>query len=201
MKVQTKKLFVDGALIVFSVLFALFISQVVENKKAEREKEQALAYIYQELEDNQKILGRWIYTHGEIRDRLRRMVANPGDSIRQQLETSPRMDFEIITNGQVLIDALLTETAWEAAKATGVASGFDFENVQQLTRVYGLQRILMDNTTGKFLDVYMDRQTHEKEHLETTLIQLSLVMDEMVGQEHTLSYMIGEVLKEQDKDQ
>ena len=192
---RIKQLFTEGFLIVFSVLFALFISQLVEKSKVEKAKEKALDYIYQELGENFVTLKRWTVTHGKIRDRIRNMVANEQDSVRQLLVKGPRMDFEVITDGQVLIDALLTETAWEAAKSTKAASDFDFEEVQAFTRIYGLQKILMENTTAKFLEVYMDRQTHEKEHLETTLIQLNLVMDEMVGQEQMLYYMINELLK------
>lgn len=198
MKTQTRKLFVDGALIVFSVLFALFISQIVENQKAKREKEKVLDYIYQELSDNSFILSRWIQKHGRIRDRLRNMVQNEEDSVRKRLVAGGRINFEIITNGEVLIDALLTETAWDAAKSTKVVSDFEFEQVQEFTRVYNLQRIIMDGTTSKFLDVYMDRKTHEMENLETTLIQLNIVMEEMVGQEQTLQYMIQEALKKRD---
>lgn len=157
-----------------------------------------LDYIYQELSDNSFILSRWIQRHGRIRDRLRNMVQNEEDSVRKRLVAGGHINFEIITNGEVLIDALLTETAWDAAKSTKVVSDFEFEQVQEFTRVYNLQRIIMDGTTSKFLDVYMDRKTHEMENLETTLIQLNIVMEEMVGQEQTLQYMIQEALKKRD---
>ena len=94
-----------------------------------------------------------------------------------------------------MIDVLLTKTAWEAAKSTNIASEIEFEQVQQLTRIYSLQDILMENITGKFLDIYMDRDTHKIENLETTLIQLNLIINEMVGQEETLHTMISEFQK------
>lgn len=197
MKTQTQKLFTEGVMIVFSVLFALFISQVVENQKARKEKERVLNYIYQELSDNAETLERWENKHGKIRDRLRSMVQNRQDSVRESIIAGGRMDFEKITNGEVLIDALLTETAWEAAKSTKVVADFDFEQVQEFTRIYSLQNIIMRGTAAKFFDVYMDRETHDMKNLETTLIQLNLVMEEMVGQEQTLLYMIREALKNQ----
>ena len=195
MKVQTKKLFIEGVLIVFSVLFALFLSQVAENQKTRKEKEKALEYIHQELSDNKDILTGWIYYHGKTRERLRKMVSDPNDSVRSELKASGRIDFEIITDGNNLIDVLLTKTAWEAAKSTNIASEIEFEQVQQLTRIYSLQDILMENITGKFLDIYMDRDTHKIENLETTLIQLNLIINEMVGQEETLHTMISEFQK------
>lgn len=195
MKVQTKKLFIEGVLIVFSVLFALFLSQVAENQKTKRDKEKALEYIHQELSDNKDILTGWLYYHGKARERLRKMVSDPNDSVRSELKASGRIDFEIITDGNNLIDVLLTKTAWEAAKSTNIASEIEFEQVQQLTRIYSLQDILMENITGKFLDIYMDRDTHKMENLETTLIQLNLIINEMVGQEETLHTMISEFQK------
>ena len=192
---QTKKLFIEGLLIVFSVLFALFISQMVENRKARIQKEQALDYIYQELEGNQGILKRWIWKHGQIRDRLRQMVSDPNDSMRRVLESSSRLDFGVISDGESLIDALLTETAWEAAKSTKTVADFDFKLVQEFTRIYGLQKILMAGSSAKFLEVYLDRESHEVENLPTTLIQLNLVMEEMVGQEQTLLHMINAAIE------
>lgn len=194
---QTKKLFIEGLLIVFSVLFALFISQMVENQKARAQKEQALDYIYQELESNRGVLKRWVWKHGKIRDNLRQMVSDPDDSLRQILRSSETLDFGVISGGESLIDALLTETAWEAAKSTKVVSDFDFDLVQEFTRIYGLQKILMEGSSSKFFEVYMDRKSHQIEYLATTLIQLNLVIEEMVVQEQILLLMIDEILEKQ----
>ncbi|MCE7993340.1 MAG: hypothetical protein HEP71_15245 [Roseivirga sp.] len=187
-KPELKRLTREGLMIVFSVLFALFISQLVDDNKTRRQKDQALDHIFKELETNKGTLERWIAKHGKIESDISRMIEDPNDSMRLVLTQSPRLDFGVITS--TFIDALLGDTAWEAAKSTQIISEFDFNLVEDLTRIYGLQKIIMNNTVEKFSDVYFDRASHEPANLESTLIQLQLVMNEIVGQEGTLIYLL-----------
>ena len=55
--------FLEGFLIVFSVLFALFIENYVENIKTQKQKKLALDRIKMEVERNSKILSEWITLH------------------------------------------------------------------------------------------------------------------------------------------
>lgn len=193
-KSEVQRLSLEGALIVFSVLFALFIGQLVETNKIKKQKEQAIEYIYQELGGNRNTLKRWVEKHGRIRDNLARMTSDPNDSLRQLLFKGVQLDYGVITNQEPLIDALLGNTAWEAAKSTQIISEFNFERVQEFTRIYGLQQVIMDGTITKFTDVYFDRASQNKENTQSTLVQLQLIMMELVGQEETLIYMLDQLI-------
>lgn len=194
-KPEIRRLTIEGLMIVFSVLFALFISQLADNRKVRLQKEQAIDYIYRELKDNKEILERWAVKHQKVKDRLSRMIQNPLDSSRMTIFAEDQPDYSVITGGESLIDAFLGNTAWESAKATQIISQFDFSTVQELTRIYGLQEIITQGSVNKFSDVYFDRASQQEAHLQTTLLQLELVMNELIGQEYTLIYMLKEALE------
>lgn len=193
-KSELKRLGAEGVLIVFSVLFALLIGQLVESNKVKRQKAQAIDHIYLELSNNQLILKRWVQKHRKIAENLNRMVANKRDSLRLMLMENGQLDYGIITNQEALIDALLADTAWEAAKSTRIIAEFDFETVQAFTRIYNLQTIIVQRSVQKFSDIYFDRASQDPENLQTTLVQLQLVMGEIVGQEQTLLYLLDQLM-------
>ncbi len=196
-KPEVRRLAIEGLMIVFSVLFALFISQLADNRKVRNQKELAIDYIYRELKDNKETLERWVIKHQKARERISRMVRNPMDSTRLSIFAKGQPNYSPITEGESLIDALLGDTAWESAKATQIVSQFDFAVVQDLTRIYGLQKVIMEGSVNKFTDVYFDRESQDPAHLQTTLVQLELVMNELVGQEYTLIYMLKTALEKQ----
>ncbi len=193
---RTKKLATEGTLIVFSVLFALFITQLVENNKVKKRKEQALTNIYIELSTNKQILNGWIHKHGRMKDILTKMVENPEDSLRQVLTKKQFLDFGVLTEEKSFIDALLNNTAWESAKSTQIIAEFEFKTVQDFTRVYALQRILQEESIRKFTNIYFERESQDLQNLSATLLQLQLVISEIVGQEETLKYLLDKLVNE-----
>ncbi len=94
---------------------------------------------------------------------------------------------------------LFWETPPGSRKATQIISQFDFATVQELTRIYGLQEIIMQGSVNKFSDVYFDRASQEAANLQTTLLQLELVMNEIVGQEHSLIYLLNQATKQHEE--
>lgn len=70
MKTIIKKHLVEGALIVFSVLFALLINKSFENYQTNLQREIAEESIINELQQNQYILNRWKEKHIEVRNRI-----------------------------------------------------------------------------------------------------------------------------------
>ena len=58
---ELKKYFLEGSLIVFSVLFALFINKLYSDYQTSQKKEVALESIKKELMRNDSILQNWYY--------------------------------------------------------------------------------------------------------------------------------------------
>lgn len=184
--VFSKRYFLDGLLIVFSVLFALFINKVAENIQIANEKDIAIENIKKEIQRNAEILENWHILHSEIRDRITTVIEGENDSLREALLNYKYLEIGVLTNHQSLIDANLSNTAWETAKYTGIVSEFDFNTTQKLTEIYMLQEIITEKTIGKVIDFLFDPASHDMENIETTLIQLQLRFKELVGQEYLL---------------
>lgn len=191
-----KKYLGEGFLIVFSVLFALFINKLAEDQKTSNKKQVALESIEKELDDNATILKEWKEQHTDIRERIGAIIEGKNDSLKNELLKYPYLNLGVLTDGESLIGEILTSTAWEAAKTTGIISEFDFKTTQKLTRVYTLQSLLIDRTLTNMLDYYFETGAHEMSNLEAILIQFQLRFWELTGQEYLLEQLYQEALAE-----
>ncbi len=185
----------EGLLIVFSVLIALVIDEAVESRKLDREKRAALERITLEIENNAAILERWLPRHREVAGRLREIASDPGSPRRERIFAPGFFDLSVAWDGESFIDATLSSSAWEAAKAKGIVSEIEYETVQQLTDVYALQQVLTEHTIARFSHAFFDRATHRPENLDASLVQFQLLVSELVGQESTLAELYRRALE------
>ncbi|MBR8537015.1 hypothetical protein KDU71_15695 [Carboxylicivirga sediminis] len=190
-----KKYIGEGLLIVFSVLFALFINQSFDDYRTHQKKTIAQESILKELRANQAILANWQVKHTAIKQRLTSVIEGQADSLKAELQQYDYLNLGVLTNNEVLIDAFLTNTAWESARATGIITEFDFETIQQLTLVYDLQTILLDRTTIQLLDYLFAAESNDITKLDRTLVQLQLRLRELTGQEISLSGLYKEAIE------
>ncbi len=190
-----KKYIGEGLLIVFSVLFALFINQSFDDYRTHQKKTIAQESILKELRANQAILANWQVKHTAIKQRLTSVIEGEADSLKSKLQQYDYLNLGVLTNNEVLIDAVLTNTAWESARATGIITEFDFETIQQLTLVYDLQAILLDRTTIQILDYLFAAESNDINNLDRTLVQLQLRLRELTGQEISLSGLYKEAIE------
>ncbi|MEL6255325.1 MAG: hypothetical protein AAFR87_25180 [Bacteroidota bacterium] len=196
MKATRKNYLVEGLLIVFSVLFALFINKLYEDNKIQHKKEIALESIQKELYQNQNIIKHWKEKHVAIRDRISDLIEGRNDSLKLEMARFSYLNLGLLTNNESLVDAILTKTAWESSKSTGILAEFDFETTQKLTHVYSLQEVLMERTLSKILDYYFDTQSHNMTQLDKILIQFQLRFWELTGQEVLLEQMYEQAIEE-----
>ncbi|MBS2214007.1 hypothetical protein KEM09_21540 [Carboxylicivirga mesophila] len=190
-----KKYIGEGLLIVFSVLFALFINQSFDDYRTHQKKTIAQESILKELRANQAILANWQVKHTAIKQRLTSVIEGQADSLKSELQQYDYLNLGVLTNNEVLIDAFLTNTAWESARATGIITEFDFETIQQLTLVYDLQAIILDRTTIQLLDYLFAAESNDITKLDRTLVQLQLRLRELTGQEISLSGLYKEAIE------
>ncbi|MBT8180513.1 MAG: hypothetical protein KJO53_02880 [Eudoraea sp.] len=184
----------EGLLIVFSVLFALFINKLFDDYKTNKKKTIAIESIQNELYENSSILDNWKEHHLKIRNRITDIVEGRNDSLKTELLKYEYLNLGVLTNNESLIDAILTSTAWESAKSTGIISEFDFETIQKLTHVYSMQEELSQRTMTKILDYYFDSEAHSMENIDQTLIQFQLRFWELTGQENLLADLYKEAI-------
>ena len=93
---QVIKLLIESALIVFSVLFALFIDRMATNIKTNDQKRTALARINQELSENEKLIGVMITRHAEVIENLNAAIQNPNDTLSRRLATDGYLNYRLL---------------------------------------------------------------------------------------------------------
>lgn len=199
MKTDYKKYIFEGLLIVFSVLFALFINKLFDDYQTNSKKNIAIESIKKELAQNQEILIRWKEKHLKIRTRISTILEGKNDSLKTELQQGQFFNLSILTDNESLIDAILTNTAWESAKTTGIISEFDFETTQKLTLVYSMQEVLTERTLAKILDYYFDTSSHDLENIDEILIQFLLRFWELTGQEELITTLYDDAITQLEK--
>lgn len=192
---QNRAYLKEGLLIVFSVLFALFIDKTFQDYQTNRQKNEALSSITRELSKNRDILNSWQVHHRKIRDRLTASTRRENDTLRAALESGDYLNLGLLTDQKPLVNELLTKTAWETARFTGILAEFDFETIQKLTRTYTMQDILMEDTLAKVRDTYLEKASESLDDLDQTLIKFQLLFQELVGQENLLEVLYDEALE------
>jgi hypothetical protein len=181
-----KKYFFEGILIVFSVLFALFIDNYAQRLKVEKQKQLAIERIKLELSQNQKIAKGWLVHHGKILERIKDLMKLPDDSLRKEFSKDNYLTFELLTDGKSFNNDLLSSTAWETAKSTGIIEEFDFELIESLTLMYEFQNILIGTTLNGIVNTYFERESHEFKNLNSTLKQFLIRFNDLTSQEQFL---------------
>src|SRR3954464_6172848 len=101
-KGEINKLLMESALIVFSVLFALFIDRLAEEYKTQEQKKIALSRIHQELITNQTLISGLITRHQLVVRNLTKANRNPKDSLQVQLLRDGYVDWKLLADGQSL---------------------------------------------------------------------------------------------------
>lgn len=193
--ISLKKHLAEGMLIVFSVLFALLINKAFEYYQTQEKKAIALESIQKELQQNAATIEDWKERHQAIHQRIAQLVAGEQDSLKQAIQGQPYLNMGMLTANENFIDAVLTNTAWETARTTGIISEFDFETTRKLTFVYDMQEMLMNKTINSILNYYFDEKAHDMARLDQVLLQFQLRFGELTGQENLLDYMYEDVLQ------
>ena len=191
-----KKYLGEGLLIVFSVLFALFINKAFEDYKTKQKKNIAIESIKKEILRNQAIIINWKDRHQLMRNRISTMIEKKDDPVRLEMQEYEYFNLSVLTNNESFIDSLITNTAWESAKTTGIIAEFDYKTIQSLTQVYDLQSIILDRSVLSILDYYYEAESHDIANLDQTLIQFQLRFWDLTGQEESMEYLYQKALNE-----
>ena len=184
----------ESALIVFSVLLALFVNRWAEDQRIEERKEVALERIAEELRDNQKLVQNVLRIHQSAVVNLQKAVTNDRDSLRSYLAGRRYFDSEIFTllvDGGSFYPRAPSSTSWEAAKSTGIIAEFDYGIVDILTGTYSIQEISLTSTLPLITQAFF-RPIADNE-LDTINALLARI-NELISQEETLLWYINEAL-------
>ena len=190
-----RKYAIEAFLIVFSVLLALFLNKVFENQKINEQERVAKESLVRELTHNLRVTKDILRLHKNILTRLDSAKDLP-DSGLEHLFPNQRLDLARLIGGESLMKELLTSTGWETARSTGIIAEFDYSEVENLTKVYTLQDVVLNKTLAGIVEVLFRTETHDPANIEATLLQLRLRFNELVGQENILVSIYEEAVKD-----
>ncbi|MEQ9440219.1 MAG: hypothetical protein RIG62_14290 [Cyclobacteriaceae bacterium] len=190
-----KRLLVESALIVFSVLFALFINRYAENQKTQQQKKIAMERIVQEMKNNRELIDSAVQIHEGVLARLQKTATIETDSLRLYLHQRGYFDvkaFGLLVDEQTFYPKFPSNTSWQAAMATGIVSEFDYQVVENLTEVYDIQRFFIEETLKSITGVIY---APVDEDINKTINTLLLQVNELVQQEYTTMNTIDKALE------
>lgn len=185
----------ESALIVFSVLLALYVNRYAETQRVERQKEIALNRIVEELNSNRSIISNALPVHQEAMANLRKASTDENDSLRIYLAGQRAFDEKsigLITNGRSFYPRFPSNTSWSAAKSTTIIAEFDYKIVEALTDVYDTQEFFTKETLSYITRTFYSPLSDDK---RDTIGPLLLQIDELINQEESVIVHIDEALE------
>lgn len=182
---------VEAVLIVFSVLLALFLDSIIEDRREARIVDDLVGHIADEMESNLAIVNEWLPYHRAVVDEIDRYLAS--DELQRGLLTSDGIDYgRLMERG--LIQDFYSVSSWQLAQQSEVTSQVEFDVLYSISTAY-LSQQNVNLTIQRFFDFYLQRETHDPERLVVSLRILRNLTQELSGQQSVLQHNYEEALK------
>lgn len=186
------KVLFESGLIVFSVLLALFLSEMHSQVKKDQERVRALQLIKAELTANKVLLEQWQPYHREILKRVELAISSPSLSV----EIAEQRNFILTLMPNGLVQEMLRNAAWDALKQSGISSNMQIETISSLAALYNLQAVSIEATLFRLSDIFYTRESVGKGNLEETLYLMRNLLQELIAQEQFMIEIYEEGITE-----
>lgn len=185
----------EAVLIVFSVLLALYLDNVFEDRREARNIDELVSHIADEMQSNLAIVDEWLPYHRSVIEEIDRYLAS--DELRHDLLTADGIDYgRLMERG--LIQDFYSTSSWRIAQQSDVTARIDFDVTYAISKAY-LSQQNVDVTLGRFSDFVFDRQTHDPEQLLVSLRIVRNLLQELAGQQNVLQHNYREALQAVDR--
>jgi hypothetical protein len=167
--VRTWKEYVEeSALIIFSVVLALFLSQLLQKIHENQQTREVVHELREELVSNRKAEEIQLRYHLQVLKNIDSSLADP--AIAQQFINNGALNLKIIAPEGVLCRDL-NDVAWQVAKENNIFAKLNLRTYSLLTTIYDNQERIMksEEEISKVLESWESRKP---ENLRTTLILL-----------------------------
>ena len=191
-KINYKEILLESVLIMFSVLFALVLSEYINSVKDEEQKEIALQNIKNEIIENKKIVESWMPIHEEIYDRLNEFINN--DKIQKQAIQNNVVNTNIIIKNTI-VKKIISDVAWITLQNSKIMGDIEFEKTIKIAELYNLEVYGVKKTLNQIIDILRSRETLDSKKLKSTLLLLRSAFHEIISQEIYLLKYYDETLK------
>jgi hypothetical protein len=173
--VRTWKEYVgESLLIVFSVVLALFLTELFQKLHENKQTHEILHELREELINNKKSEEIQLSYHLQVLKKIDSALADP--ALAQQFINNGALNLKIIAPEGVLIRDL-NDVVWQVAKQNNIGAKLDLRAFSLLTGIYDNQQRIM-KSEGEISKVLVSWESRKPENLRTTLI---LIKDNYLG--------------------
>ncbi len=181
----------EAIFIVFSVLLALFLDNVLEDRRDARVIDDLVSHIADEMRSNLAIVDQWLPYHRTVVDEIDRYLAS--DELQQSLLTADGIDYgRLMERG--LIQDFYRNSSWQLAQQSEMTSRIEFSVTDAISKAY-LSQQNVNLTLQRFSDFVFERQTHDPNQLVNSLRILRNLLQELSGQQSVLQHNYQEALQ------
>lgn len=192
MKQKISEYFIQATLIIFSVVLALILNESIHNIKTKREVGSIVRNIKEEIITNKEIVEELIPYHKSVLENIKKAISASSDS--DALKDSNRFQFySVAPNG--IYQKLVSQTAWEVAKMSGLMSEVDNNTLRILSRTYEQQKITF-SPADQILEILASREYLDSTKEKDNLTLLYWQFNELRGREESLKEYYIETLEE-----
>lgn len=197
-KIDFRHIFIEGILIVFTVLLALTLSEWRSSVKEDKTRETVINNIISEIEDNKADLETKMEYHKAMAGKLNSYLSS--DSLWNSLRYNSGMEavLQILEKG--IWNPKLQSGAWRSAELSGIVNTFDYETLYILSNVYSVQEEGPDTTWKQLARLFADPSSYDPSSAKRLARMLSLGFAELYSQERSLIYSYSQALEHLSKE-
>jgi len=159
----------ESALIIFSVLLALILTEWINKKHEENQTREIVNDIRSELIENKTAAEEQYQYHRQV---LRAIDSALKDvALQQKLLSNGEFNLKLIAPQGVMY-RILGDAAWQSARIHDLSSKISMKEMKLLTYIYKDQERIM-NAEEKIASVFLDRGSRDSLNIRETLILMS----------------------------
>jgi hypothetical protein len=194
MKKNTKRVFkylIEFLIVAFGVFLGVYASEIQNEKKIKIEKEKSISYIIEELENNKNRLEESIKYHKLIKIEIDSIVKtlNDKDLFTTYIGNKSFQHNKIKGWSGVRI-ANLDNTAFEAAKISGIIKEYDIKFIQNISKIYKHQE-----TYSEFGNSVLSKMINLNSSTKVVdmLSSIELMANDLLNYEKAILEVIGKI--------
>ncbi len=191
MKKSIIKYFIQVFLIVFSVVLGLYLSDRIEDRKNEKNATKLLSKIKSELNENKKLLDRWVPYHGQIVNNLD-SLSNDEKFIKKFINDKSAI-YEAFSEGTIMSD-MPSNDAWDIAKSHPLVVNIDYDILLGLSKIFNQQKFTYESIP-KLIDLMLSTEFNATETARPNLKLFKDKLEEIYGRELQLINYYNETEK------
>jgi hypothetical protein len=156
----------ESALIIFSVLLALILTEYISNLHEKKATVELLNNIKQELINNKKAEQEQYAYQKQVLKNIDSALNSK--AFQQKILSNDEFNLDYIAPEGV-VNRDLNTVAWDIAKSNNISSKASFKLISKLTDIYNNQARI-DKVEEKVADVLLSRESRKPENIHATLI-------------------------------